>query len=38
MPLQTSMLAFADGTASGLGLFRRPLEPEALLALSLIHI
>jgi hypothetical protein len=32
MPLQTSMLAFADGTASGLGLFRRPLEPEALLA------
>ncbi len=32
MPLQTSMLALADGAAKGLGLFRRPLRPEALLA------
>ena len=31
MPLQTSMLALADGLANGLGLFRRPLRPEALL-------
>ncbi len=31
MPLQTSMLALADGAANGLGLFRRPLRPEALL-------
>jgi hypothetical protein len=30
--LQISMLALADVTADGLGLFRRPLRPEALLA------
>lgn len=34
MSLQGSVLAFADGTAEALGLLRRPLQAEALLALA----